>query len=134
MSFKAIILLKNREAVYHRASAKKTHFKFQNGVYVITEADIQNQELFGKIKGAEAIYFEGNPNAVGYNSFSDSSSDYLNEIVLVNALKQTGSGPRFNFSSWFGFLAPLKDPITLMYLLFGAVIIYGLLAGALGWV
>lgn len=134
MSFRAIILLKNREAVYRRASAKKTHIEFQNGVYVITETDIQNSQIHGKIKGAEAVYFEGNPNAVGFTKHEDKSGDYLDEIVLLNALKQTGSGPRFNFGSYFGFLAPLKDPVNLMYLLFGLVIAYGLIAGALGWV
>lgn len=133
MSFKAIILLKSREAIYHRASAKKNHFKFQGGIYVITETDIQNCEIGGKIKGAEAVYFEGNPNAVGCEKFADSSSKYLNEIVIINALKQTGSGPRFNFGSYFGFLAPLKDPVNLMYILFVGVIVYGILAGALGW-
>lgn len=134
MSFKAIILLKNREAVYRRASAKKTHVEFQNGVYVITETDIQNREDRGRVTGAEAIYFEGNPNAVGYSDHADKSGDYLDEIVLLNALKQTGSGPRFNLGSYFGFLSPLKDPVNLMYLLFGLVIVYGLIAGALGWV
>lgn len=134
MSFKAIILLKNREAVRVNASSRKSHFKFQSGVYVITEEDIQNVKIDGKIKGAEAIYFEGNPNAVGYKKFADSSSDYLNEIVIVNALQQTGSGPRFNFGAMFGFLAPLKDPVNLMYILFVGVIVYGILAQALGWV
>lgn len=134
MSFKAIILLKNREAVRVNASSRKSHFKFQRGVYVITEEDIQNVKIDGKIKGAEAIYFEGNPNAVGYKKFADSSSTYLDEIVIVNALQQTGSGPRFNFGSMFGFLAPLKDPVNLMYILFVGVIVYGILAQALGWV
>ena len=134
MSFKAIILLKNREAVRINAKSKRNHFKFQGGVYVITEEDIQNVKIDGKIKGAEAIYFEGNPNAVGYKKFADSSSKYLNEIVIVNALQQTGSGPRFNFGSMFGFLAPLKDPVNLMYILFVGVIVYGILAQALGWV
>lgn len=134
MSFKAIILLKNREAVRVNAKSKRNHFKFQGGVYVITEEDIQNVKIDGKIKGAEAIYFEGNPNAVGYKKFADSSSNYLNEIVIVNALQQTGSGPRFNFGDMFGFLAPLKDPVNLMYILFVGVIVYGILAQVFGWV
>jgi len=134
MSFTAIILKKNREAVRFKASAKRSHFKFQGGVYIITETDIQNRVFNAKIRGAEAIYFEGNPNAVGYKKFADSSSKYLDEIVIVNALQQTGSGPRFNFGDMFGFLAPLKNPINLMYALFIGVIIYGILAQALGWV
>jgi len=134
MSFTAIILKKNREAVRVKASSKKSHFKYLGGVYVISEADIQNVVLNGKIRGSEAIYFEGNPNAVGFKRFADSSSDYLDEIVIVNALQQTGSGPRFNLGDIFGFLAPLKDPVNLMYCLFVGVIIYGILAQALGWV
>ena len=134
MSFNAIILKKNRKAVRVSASANKNHFKFQGGVYVITEADIQNVVFNEKIRGAEAIYFEGNPNAVGYKKFADSSSTYLNEIVIVNALQQTGAGPRFRLGDMFGFLAPLKDPVNLMYMLFVGVIVYGILAQALGWV
>ena len=134
MSFTAIILKKNREAVRVKASSKLSHFKYLSGVYVITEADIQNVVLNEKIKGSEAIYFEGNPNAVGFKKFADSSSKYLDEIVIINALQQTGSGPRFNFGAMFGFLAPLKDPVNLMYLLFVGVIIYGVLSQALGLV
>ncbi len=134
MSFKALILLKNREAVIHKANAKKAHFRFGDGIYVISEANIQNVKVGGKIRGAEAIYFEGNPNAVGYKSMSDTSGKYLDEIVILNALKQTGSAPRFDFGSWLSMLAPLKNPTNLMYGFFFAVIIYGLLAQALGWV
>ena len=134
MSFKALILLKNREAVIHNANAKKSHFKYGDGIYVISEANIQNVKVGDKIRGAEAIYFEGNPNAVGYRVMSDTSGDYLDDIVIINALKQTGSAPRFDFSNWFSMLAPLKNPTNLIYGFFFAVIIYGLLAQAFGWV
>ena len=136
MSFTALILLKNREAVRHRANAKKGHFKFGDGIYIISEVEIQNIKMKGKILGAEAIYFEGNPNAVKYkkSTKSDTSGKYLDEIVILNALKQTGSAPRFDFGNMFSFLAPLKNPTNLMYGLFFAVIVYGLIAQALGWV
>jgi hypothetical protein len=134
MSFRVIMLLKNREAVFFPANTRKPHFKFGDGIYVITETDIQNAERDGKILGAEGIYFEGNPNIVGHQNVSENSGKYLDEIVKVNALKQTGSGPRFDFTDWLSYLAPLKDPINLMYILFVGIIAYGLLAGALGWV
>lgn len=134
MSFKAIILLKSREVLTVRADAKKTHFNHGKGLYVIHEKDIQNVNFDGKIRGAEAIYFEGNPNAVGYEKTEDSSNDYLDEIVTLNALEQTASGPKFSFGNWLAPLAPLKDPVNLMYLLFAGIIGYGLIAGALGWV
>ena len=101
MSFKAVILLKSREAVFVKASAKKTHFKYGDGLYVITEKDIQNVKVGGRIVGAEAIYFEGNPNAVGYAQKEDSSESYLNEIVTLNALKQMASGPKFQLGAMF---------------------------------
>lgn len=128
------MLLKNREAVIVRANATKAHFKFGGGIYVISEKDIQNVKREGRIHGAEAIYFEGNPNAIGYEKIADTSGKYLDEIVLMNALKQTASGPRFDFANWLGYLAPLKDPVNLMYILFVGIIAYGLLAQALGWV
>ena len=65
---------------------------------------------------------------------SDTSTDYLNEIVTMNALKQTASGPKFDFGAMFGFLAPLTDPVNLVYILFVGVIIYGILAPVFGWV
>ena len=123
MSFKALMLLKNREAVIHKANATKTSFKFGGGVYIITEADIQNVQENGKILGAEAIYFEGNPCAVGYNEIGDESGKYLDEIVRLNALKQTAAGPRFDLGASFAFLAPLKDPVNIIYLLFGLVVV-----------
>jgi hypothetical protein len=129
-----VILLKSREVMIVRANAKKTHFKNGPGLYVITEKDIQNVKVEGKVRGAEAIYFEGNPNAVGWEKTEDSSIEYLNEIVTLNAIDQTASGPRFQFGSILAPLAPLKDPVNLMYLLFAGIIGYGLLAGALGWV
>lgn len=134
MSFKALMLLKNREAVIHKANATKTSFKFGGGIYIITEADIQNVQENGKIRGAEAIYFEGNPCAVGHNKIGDKSGNYLDEIVRLNALKQTAAGPRFDLGASFAFLAPLKDPVNIIYLLFGLVVVYGVVAQALGWV
>lgn len=134
MSFRALMLLKNREAVIVKANATKPSFKFGGGRYIINEKDIQNIEKGGKILGAEAIYFEGNPCAVGHDAISDSSSGFLNDIVRTNALKQTAAGPRFDLGVSLAFLAPLKNPVNLIYLLFGAVIVYGVLAQALGWV
>ena len=134
MSFKALMLLKNREAVIHNANAKKTSFKFGSGGYIITETDIQNVRESGKILGAEAIYFEGNPCAVGYKEVKDNSSVFLDEVVRLNALKQTAAGPRFDLGLSLAFLAPLKDPVNGVWLLFGSVIFYAVLAQALGWV
>ena len=133
------MLLKNREAVIHKANATKTSFKFGGGVYIITETDIQNVEEKGKILGAEAIYFEGNPCAVSVKEITDEtkrdkSGVYLDEIVRLNALKQTASGPRFDLGASFAFLAPLKNPVNIIYLLFGLVVVYAVLAQAMGWV
>ena len=134
MSFKALMLLKNRQAVIHKATATKSSFKYGGGVYIITETDIQNIEDDGKILGAEAIYFEGNPCAVGCLEIGDKSGTYLDEIVRTNALKQTAAGPRFDLGASFGFLAPMKDPVNIIYLLFGLVVLYGVLAQLFGWV
>ena len=134
MSFRALILLKNREAVIHKADATKPSFKFGGGIYIITETDIQNVNRDGKIHGAEAIYFEGNPCAVGYKVIGDESGKFLDEIVRTNALEQTAAGPRFDLSGSLAFLAPLTKPTHLIYGLFFAVIAYAVIAQALGWV
>ncbi len=135
MSFRALILLKNREAVIREADATKPSFKFGGGLYIITETDIQNVRHDGEIHGAEAIYFEGNPCAVGYKKKeTEESGKFLDEIVRMNALKQTSAGPRFDFSSSLAFLGALKSPVKIVYLLFFGVIAYALIAQALGWV
>ncbi len=139
MSFRALMLLKNREAVIHKANATKTSFKFKGGVYIITETDIQNVEENGKILGAQAIYFEGNPCAVGHTEEADEkkrdkSGAYLNEIVRLNALKQTAAGPRYDLGASLAFLAPLKNPVNLIYGLFALVVVYAVVAQVLGWV
>lgn len=134
MSFKAVILLKSREAVIIKANARNASFRYGDGLYIITEKDIQNVESRGRILGAEAIYFEGNPSAVGYLKHEDNSTIFLDEIVYLNALKQTGSSPKNPFAGILKGLAPLKDPVNLMYILFVGIIAYGLIAGALGWV
>lgn len=129
-----MILLKSREVKIVKVNARKPHFKYGDGLYVISDSTIQNVNVDGKIRGAEAIYFEGDPNPVGHTKIEDSSVEYLNEIVTLNALKQTASGPSFKLGNFLAPLAPLKDPVNLMYLLFGGIIVYGLLAGAFGWV
>lgn len=117
-----------------KLNRKKTSFKFQDGLYIISAGDINNIEIDGKIIGAEIIYHEGNPNAVNMKKAEDRSDEYLSELVIANALKQTAHGPKYQLGGFLEMLAPLKDPVNLMYILFVGIIVYGLLAGALGWV
>lgn len=117
-----------------KLNRKKSSFKFQDGLYIISAGDINNIELKGKVVGAEIFFHEGNPNAVNLKSAKDASGEYLSDLVIAGALKQTAHGPKYDFANMFAFLAPLKNPVNLIYILFIGVIAYGLLAGALGWV
>lgn len=134
MTLRAVILLKSREIHVMKLNRKKTSFKFQDGLYVISPGDINNIEVNKKIIGAEILFHEGNPNAVNLASKKDQSDTFLSDLVIANALKQTAHGPRFQISNILEFFKPLTDPVNLMYILFVGIIIYGLLAGALGWV
>ena len=131
MSLKARILMKNREAIVKKINAKKAYFKFQSGLYVISEKNINNVEVNGKIKGAEIIFFKGNPSAIGPDENGDKSSAYLDELVIANALEQTSEGPRIQMEGILDALSWFTNPKNLMGLVLILVVIYGVVVGGL---
>ncbi len=131
---RAVLLLKNREVLIKKINRKHTHIKYQKGLYVISEAEINNIESDGRIRGTEIIFFESNPNAISYEKDKDFSSNFLDEIVIANALRQTGQGPKFDIVDILGTLREIFSPVNIIYLLFFGAIAYGIIAGSLGWI
>ncbi len=135
MDLKTIMLLKNREVIIKKLNRRHTHVEFQRGLYVVSEPDISLIRKDYRIKGSEIIFFEGNPNAINSEgSLNENSGDYLDELVIANALSQTSGGPRIDIGSIFDTLGFLWNPVNWVYMLFAGAIIYGLMAGWLGWV
>jgi hypothetical protein len=129
MSIRAIILTRTKEAIVKNLNLKTVNFKYKEGLYVVTPEAIANYERDGKVKGSEILFFEGNPNPITTEGIVDSSVDFLDDEVLVNALKQTSVGPRVDLSGISDFLSGMGAMITpanIIWLLF-----YGLIAYAL---
>jgi len=123
------ILLKNRDALIKKVDPKHTHFKFRDGLYILSQKGIQNYMVDGRILGSELFVFEGNPNPVTVDGLEDKSKDYLNEITAINVMKQTSLGPRFSIGTLFDNLSFLKNPINWFWLFTAGVIAYGLITG-----
>jgi len=93
-----------------------------------------NYEVDDRIEGAESIWCEMNPNPIAYESSDDDSEKFLGELVIYNALKQTSQGPRMDIGSFLGNFSFLKQPMNWIWILMGGAILYGVIAGGLGWV
>lgn len=131
MSVRAIMLKKDRKAKIMKVDTKHTHIKWKGGLYVLSPKAIVNYEVDSRIEGAEAIWCEGNPNPIAYESTEDDSKDFLGELVIYNALKQTSQGPRIDIGNFLGHFSFLKKPMNWIWILMGGAILYGLIMGAL---
>jgi len=131
MSVRAIMLRKDRKAKIMKVNTRHTHIKWIGGLYVLSPRAIVNYEVYDKIEGAEAIWCEMNPNPIAYDSSDDDSKDFLGELVIYNALKQTSQGPRINIGSFLGHLSFLGKPMNWVWILMGGAILYGLIVGAM---
>jgi len=132
MSIRAIMLKKDRKAKIMNVKTKHTHIKWVGGLYILSPQSIVNYEINEKIEGAECIWCEGNPNPVSYVSSDDDSKNFLGELVIYNALKQTAQGPRIDIGSFLGHFSALKNPVTWIWLLMGGAVLYALIMGAMG--
>ena len=132
MSVRAIMLKKNRTAKIMKVDTKHTHIKWKGGLYVLSPKAIVNYEENDKIDGAECIWCESNPNPIAYTSTDDDSKDFLGELVIYNALKQTSQGPRIDIGSFMGHFSFLGKPMNWVYIMMGGAILYGLIVGAMG--
>lgn len=131
MSIRVVILTNTKEAIEKNLTLKATNFKHAGGLYVITPDAIANYEKNGKVMGSEIMFFEGNPNPITSAGIVDSSSEFMDDEVLVNALKQTSSGPRIDLGGigevLSGITGYLSNPVNFIWLLFYGIIAYALI-------
>jgi len=131
MSVRAIILTRAKRAIIKNINIKTDSFSFKDGLYVVTADAIANYTENGRVRGSEIVYFEGNPNPITDKGVDDSSSDFMDNLVLVNALKQTSQGPRVDLSGLGDVLANvtsyLSSPSNFIWLIFYGIIAYALI-------
>ena len=124
------ILSKGRALIDKKIKASKGHLEFNNGVYILDPRAVNRFSVDGKTKrGAEVFFFEGNSSPVQLENPKDDpnavdpSSAYLDNVIYVNFLKQTGHPTKNTVRNFLAFLSPLTDPTTLFKLIFFITII-----------
>lgn len=132
MSVRSILLRRDKTAQIGKVKTKHTHIKTLGGLYVLDSGAIVNYELDKLVEGSEIIWFEGNPNPLTWDKgLEDKSGDFLGQMVIENALKQTSQGPSINIGGMLSGLSWLKDPVNWIWLMLGMAIFWSLLKNAL---
>jgi len=113
-----------------KIKASKGQLEFNNGVYILDPRAVNRFSIDGKTKrGAEIFFFEGNPSPVQLEKpkddpdETDPSAAYLDNVIYINFLKQTGHPTKNTVRNFLAFLSPLTDPTTLFKLIFFITII-----------
>lgn len=140
---RAIILTRDKKAKIKKVDSKRSDYEFRKSVYILDPARVQNyQDPDGKITGQELIFFEDNPNPLSHETSTneeekkdnngepkqDLSSEYLDDIVIINFIQQTTDTfgkwnmPNFGFLTWF-IETPSRIPFVLMVVLVGWTLI-----------
>lgn len=123
-------LSKGRSLINKKIKASKGQLEFNNGVYILDPRAVNRFSVDGKTKnGAEIFFFEGNPSPVQLEKPEDDenaidpSAEYLDNVIYINFLKQTGHPTKNTIRNTLAFLSPLTDPATLFKLIFFITII-----------
>lgn len=122
-------LSKGRALIDKKIKASKGQLEFNNGVYILDPRAVNRFSVDGKTKrGAEIFFFEGNPSPVQLEKPKDDdkidpSAEYLDNVIYINFLKQTGHPTKNTVRNFLAFLSPLTDPSTLFKLIFFITII-----------
>lgn len=129
MSLRAVILMKNRKAIFKKFNPRHTHIKWRGGLYVVDTMAVAPIDEGDRVQGSEIIWFEGNPNPISKEGIKDKSGDFLGEYVLKNALDQTSLGPRVDVGQLKDLFSFLGKPVNWVYLMMAGAIAYGLIVG-----
>lgn len=135
---RAIILTRDKKAIFKRINSKKVDFEFRKATFILDSNRVQNyKNEAGQIQGAELIFFEDNPNPVSFEEEpEDLSGDYLDDVVLINFIQQTTDTARnwnpidFGFITWF-IKEPQRIPFALMVILVAWTLIRNYMSGML---
>ncbi len=84
-------------------------------------------------KGSEIFFFEGNSSAIPFlkpdKKGKDPSRKYLDDMIYVNFLEQTGAPRPEQFRSVLKMIRPIENPANLFKILLGILIVGTLLRG-----
>ena len=125
-------LRKNRMIKKVKINASAGYMEFKKGFYVVSPEAINRISKNGIMsKGSEIFFFEGNSSPIPFKkpekNKPDPSTIYLDDMIYVNFLEQTGAPRSESFKSAMRFIKPLFTPGSLMKIVL-AVIILGTLA------
>ena len=127
------ILRKNRKVKKVKVKASTGLLEFENGCYIITANGINRISKNEKMaKGSEMFFFEGNPSPIPIkkpdkDDVADPSAKYLDDMIYVNFLEQTGAPKPEQFRNAMKLIRPLTNPASMFKILL-AVLILGTLA------
>lgn len=131
MSVRVIILTASKEAVIKKINPRSGNHRYKTGLYVLSHDAIANYEFDGDVKGSEIIFFEGNPNPLSKKGITDKSKHFMDDEVLVNALRQTSKAPSLDLGGLSDLLGSItgyfSTPANFVWFLFYAIIAYAIL-------
>ena len=133
---RAIILTRDKKARIRKVDSKRSDYEFMKSVYILDPGRVQNyQDPSGRISGQELLFFEENPNPLTHEDEpTDLSSEYLDDVVIINFIQQTTDTfgkwnmPNFGFLAWF-FETPSRIPFVLMVALIAWTLIQSYITG-----
>ncbi len=125
-------LRKNRTIKKVKINASAGYMEFMKGFYVVSPEAINRISKNDKMsKGSEIFFFEGNSSPIPFTepkeNDPDPSSKYLDDMIYVNFLEQTGAPSRESFKSAMRFIKPIFTPGGLMKIVL-ALLFIGTLA------
>ncbi|MHA2344849.1 MAG: hypothetical protein ACXADW_23620 [Candidatus Hodarchaeales archaeon] len=125
-------LQKNRSIADKKIQASISHMEFKEGYYIVNPEAINRISKNGVLtKGSEMFFFEGNPSPIPIKKpdakEADSSSKYLDNMIYVNFLEQTGDPRSEKFKSTIDSIKSLSNFQTLFRVIF-VVLIVGTIA------
>jgi len=126
------LIIRKDKTVIEKRLRPSNDFIFKDGVYILDKDGVNLYQIDGKIKGSEIIFFEGNPLPlyISKKDLSSASTQYLNDYVYSNALKQTARESRITLT-WLKNLRDYLNAKTLFWLMLIGALIYGLIVGGL---
>ena len=129
-------LRKNRRITKVKIKASTGYIEFEGGFYIVSADAINRISKNGIMKkGSEMFFFEGNSSAIPFlkpdSKKQDPSRKYLDDMIYVNFLEQTGAPKAEQFKSVLKLIRPIANPANLFKLLM-VVMVLGILLR--GWI
>lgn len=125
-------LRKNRSIKKIKIKASEGYLEFAGGFYIVSPEAINRISKNGLMsKGSEIFFFEGNSSPIPVKAPKETDNDpsrkYLDNMVYVNFLEQTGAPNPEKFRNAMKWIKPVASPGGLMKLIL-AILFVGTLA------